>query len=418
MAVPLPLSRSGMNPNVPIGLHSPSYVMAVEKLLSVVQQLSLARDLDSVTEVVREAARELTGADGATFILREGENCYYADESAIAPLWKGSRFAMDTCISGWVMQHSIPVKIRNIYLDSRIPINLYHPTFVKSMAMVPIRKSDPIGAIGIYWAEARDPSEEEMGILQALADTTSVALENVALVNQLQNKIAELEESNFELSCFAWAASHDLQEPLRSITTQVELLERRYHDKLDDKAFGHIRVATENARRLQRLIGDLVIHARAGKSESFKIVPLAEILCTVLEDLSFMIAETEAKIEIGDLPVVRGNPHLLACLLRNLLSNAMKFRKPTVAPQITVYSMAHGNEWKVSVRDNGIGMPEDFYNRVFGLFQRANPQNIYAGSGVGLATCKKIAALHGGRIWAEQAPPEGCEFCFTLPIIL
>src|SRR5262245_7519347 len=145
-------------------------------LVEVVQRLSLARDVATVQDIVRSAARRLTGADGATFVLLDGDRCYYADEDAIAPLWKGQRFPMSACISGWAMLHRQPAVIEDIYADDRIPHDAYRPTFVKSLVMVPIRTLDPIGAIGTYWATRHKPTAEEVGLLQALADSASIAM--------------------------------------------------------------------------------------------------------------------------------------------------------------------------------------------------------------------------------------------------
>ena len=159
----------------------------LEILLDVVQKLSLAKDLETIMFIVRKATRQLTGADGATFVLRDGDKCFYADEDAVGPLWKGKRFPIKTCISGWVMEHRQPAVIEDIYLDPRIPADAYRPTFVKSLAMVPIRTALPIGAIGAYWAEPYCPTEKQLSLLKALADTTSVAMENI----QLQSKLEE-----------------------------------------------------------------------------------------------------------------------------------------------------------------------------------------------------------------------------------
>lgn len=161
------------------------YAVAMERLVSVTQALSKARSLGAVTEIVRVAARELTGADGATFVLRDNGQCYYADENAISPLWKGQRFPLERCISGWVMLHREPVFLPDIYKDPRIPHEAYRPTFVKSLMMVPIRHNDPVGAIGNYWASYHDVSLEELRVLQVLADITSLALENVRLYEAL-----------------------------------------------------------------------------------------------------------------------------------------------------------------------------------------------------------------------------------------
>lgn len=161
------------------------------RLVLAVQALSLARDLDGVTAVVRREARAIAGADGATFVLRDGEQCFYADEEAIAPLWKGKRFPMAACISGWSMLHREAVVIEDIYRDDRIPQDAYRPTFVKSLAMMPIRTAEPIGAIGVYWAAVNRPSEGDLGALRALADSTAIAMENVRIRADLERRVAE-----------------------------------------------------------------------------------------------------------------------------------------------------------------------------------------------------------------------------------
>ncbi len=169
-------------------------------LAQVVCELSLARDLDSIMRIVREAARGVAGADGATFILREDDQCYYADEAAMEPLWKGRRFPLSQCISGWVMLHGVPAAISNIYADDRIPGDLYRATFVKSLFMVPIRSAEPLGAIGVYWAHQHQPEPEEQRCLCAIADTTAVALENIRVHARLERHIATLGDERQRLA--------------------------------------------------------------------------------------------------------------------------------------------------------------------------------------------------------------------------
>jgi len=180
-----------------------AYVRGMERLLQAVQELSLARSLPDIQRIVRTAARELTGCDGATFVLRDNGMCYYADEDAIEPLWKGSRFPLEICISGWAMLNREAAVISDIYLDHRIPHAAYRPTFVKSLVMVPIRKLDPVGAIGNYWAHERQPTDQEVSLLQALADSTSIAMENVQILAELEERVrdrtAELEQANVEI---------------------------------------------------------------------------------------------------------------------------------------------------------------------------------------------------------------------------
>lgn len=167
----------------------------LQHLVAVVQKLSLARSLDAIMEIIRHEARDLTGADGASFVLREGDQCHYADEDAIEPLWKGRRFPMRDCISGWVMEHGEAAVIMDIYDDERIPADVYRPTFVRSLVMTPIRTTDPIAAIGTYWATKREPGADELHLLQSLADTVAVAMENVQVYAELEQRVRQRTEA-------------------------------------------------------------------------------------------------------------------------------------------------------------------------------------------------------------------------------
>jgi hypothetical protein len=148
-------------------------------LIQTVQSVSAAQTIEQITALVKQAARRGVGADGVTIVLREGERCFYADEDAIAPLWKGKRFPMNACVSGWAMHHRMPVVIPDITEDVRVPQDAYRPTFVRSLVMVPIRSADPIGAIGAYWQQVQTATPETVHWLQALADATSAGLEAV-----------------------------------------------------------------------------------------------------------------------------------------------------------------------------------------------------------------------------------------------
>lgn len=159
------------------------------ELPEIIQRLSLAKNRASVHQIVNQSVRSLAGADGATFILRENESCYYVDEDAISPLWKGRYFPMEACISGWVITRREAVVIPDIYIDNRIPSDAYRPTFVKSLAMVPLRHTDPIGAIGTYWARPYIATDEEVSALQALADSTALALEKIRIGEEMEQQI-------------------------------------------------------------------------------------------------------------------------------------------------------------------------------------------------------------------------------------
>ncbi len=177
------LSHAAASPTAP-AIPAPTAAEALSALVDAVQRLSLAEGMQDVQEVVRSAARRLTGADGATFVLRDEGECFYADEEAIEPLWKGKRFPLQACISGWAMLNRKPAVIEDIYADARIPHDAYRPTFVRSLVMVPIRTLDPVGAIGIYWAELHAATDQEVGLARALADSTAVALQNVRVADR------------------------------------------------------------------------------------------------------------------------------------------------------------------------------------------------------------------------------------------
>lgn len=162
----------------------PSASEALRALIAAIQQLPLSEGIDDVTCVVRGAARQLTGADGATFVLREDGQSFFADEEAIAPLWKGRRFPLASCISGWAMLNRKTVAIEDVFADPRVPHDVYRPTFVRSLVIVPIRTMDPIGAIGLYWAKPHVATEREIGLAQALADSTAVALQRVRVAER------------------------------------------------------------------------------------------------------------------------------------------------------------------------------------------------------------------------------------------
>lgn len=205
----------------------------LERLLVAVQQLSMAGSLQEVQEVVRTAARDLGACDGATFVLRDGDQCYYADEDAIAPLWKGHRFPLEACVSGFAMLNRTSVAIPDIYADERVPHDAYRPTFVTSMLMVPVRTLDPIAAIGTYWAEPHTPTETEISLLQGLANATSVALDKVQVHDQLANAVA-LREATHHL-----ATTDDLT-GLRNRRGFFELARHRWDGSTGTAAVGFV----------------------------------------------------------------------------------------------------------------------------------------------------------------------------------
>lgn len=226
-------------------------------LIKTIQHLAMSRSINEVAEVVCVAARELVGADGATFVLLEGDNCFYAYEDAISPLWKGSSIPLENCISGWVMKNKTQVAIPDIYKDDRILHDAYRPTFVQSLIITPVQKDAPVAAIGTYWAAGRKSSNEELEHLQVLADSTALALENTSLLSELERCVADRTEQlraiNSELASFAEAVSHDLRSPLASMATLLELASEKNGDNKTE-----LRVVITELRRLVDVVNDLL----------------------------------------------------------------------------------------------------------------------------------------------------------------
>ncbi len=231
---------------------------------------------------------------------------------------------------------------------------------------------------------------------------------------ELEVTIAELRRSNRELEQFAYVASHDLQEPLRMIGSYVQLLARRYRGRLDAEADEFIDFAVEGAVRMQKLINDLLAFSRVGRqSEAFAPVDCNQILATVTQDLQESIAEVGATIHVEPLPRVQGDASQLTQVFQNLLANALKFHGPN-PPQILISAKKQGGDWVFAVRDNGIGIDPQYFDKVFIIFQRLHGKRDYPGTGIGLALTKKIIEHHSGRIWIESIPGQGTTFFFTL----
>ncbi len=229
---------------------------------------------------------------------------------------------------------------------------------------------------------------------------------------------AELKRSNTELEQFAYAASHDLREPLRMVSSFVTLLEKKYASTLNDEAREFIGFARDGAQRMDRMIHHLLDYSRIGRSkEPFRPVDLNLVMKDVLQDLGPSILQLQASVETdGSLPVVLGDREELSRLLQNLVANALKYRLAERRTEIRVKARIEGRFCTLSVQDNGIGIPAEHQDRIFAIFQRLHTQSQYEGTGIGLALCKKIVERHGGRIWVESQPGEGSAFFITLPL--
>lgn len=250
------------------------------------------------------------------------------------------------------------------------------------------------------------------GILLIFWDITEKKLAD----ERLARSLADLERSNKELEQFAYVASHDLQEPLRMVSSYTQLLERRYGDRLDADAKDFIGFAVDGANRMQRLINDLLAYSRVGtRGREPRPVDSHAALGEAIANLGPVIEESGAMVSTDQLPVVRADDGQLEQLFRNLIGNAIKFHRPNVAPRVHLSAKQIGGSYEFAVRDNGIGIAPEFHSRLFVIFQRLHGRDEYPGTGIGLAICKRIVERHGGTMRIESQGDDGATFFFTLP---
>lgn len=389
---------------------------AMMQLVDVVQKLSLARGLDAIVDIVRKAARQLTGCDGATFVLRDGPYCYYVDEDAISPLWKGQRFPLETCISGWAMLNSKSAIIPDIYKDARIPHAAYRPTFVHSLAMVPIRSYSPIGAIGNYWARQHECTPQELMLLEALANTTAVAMENVemyqGLEGQVRDRTRDLQAVNQELEAFSSAVSHDLRAPLRAMNAELEVA-REHAGVLPADSIARLRESTSH---MSSLIDDLLRLSHITRTELLlDQTDLSAIANKIVIRLRNADPKREAQVRIEPGLTARADAGLIAVVLENLLSNAWKYSSKRELSRIELDTYRNeASQLVYRVQDNGAGFNPSYADRLFKPFTRLHDARQFPGVGIGLATVLRIIQRHGGNIWASSDGRSGAQFMFTL----
>jgi light-regulated signal transduction histidine kinase (bacteriophytochrome) len=253
-------------------------------------------------------------------------------------------------------------------------------------------------------------------LVDQIAAVAAAGREIAEARERLEAQAAELQRSNRELEQFAYVASHDLQEPLRKVASFCQLLEKRYAGQLDERADQYIAFAVDGAKRMQRLINDLLEFSRVGRMVSeVSEVDLEECLGMALANLESAREEAAAEITWDQLPHVRGEAPLLTQVLQNLVGNALKFQAEGRRSRVHIGAVRNGDEWQFSCADNGIGIEPEYADRVFVIFQRLHPKDVYGGTGIGLAMCKKIVEYHGGRIWVDTTVAEGTTIRWTLP---
>ena len=365
-----------------------------------------------------EALVDLTRADqvGLRVPDQSGEGLVVL--AAVGPAVGGDRqhlLPYAQSVTGKAFTQGEPV-IVNDYRNSDMAIPTLLDRGIGSMASLPVKVTGRIiGVINILSSLPDHFTADRVRFLTTIAGGVGALLENARLQEALELRAVELARSNADLEQFAYVASHDLQEPLRSVVGFTSLLSRRYSGQLDDDADRFIGRAVAAASRMQVLINDLLSYSGVGRNlDDLESVDIGALLDRELDSLHASIEESGGRVSCGPLPTITADSTLLGHVFRNLVGNAIKYRGEE-PPEVHVSAEDLGDEWKFVVRDNGIGIDPQFSERIFTIFQRLHPRGKYPGTGIGLSISKKAVERLGGRIWVESRLGQGSTFCFTLP---
>ena len=311
-----------------------------------------------------------------------------------------------------------------LHPDDRFKIKLLEEAFIKNLDHLEldskiIRADGTVREISSYWKYTYDNNGKPLkmyGVVQDITERKAQESQLKLLNAELISKAQKLMSSNNELERFAYVASHDLQEPLRNISGSLQLLKLKYQDQLDERAQEFINYSIDSSKRMKELIIDLLEFSRVdNKNLEIQSFLLNEVLEEVLTTLKPDIKQEQAVIEVSNLPVINGIKTQIVQLFQNLLGNALKYKNKDRNPYIKIESIENQNEWKITVTDNGMGIDNRYYDKIFLIFQRLHKKTEYHGTGIGLAICKKIVENHGGTIGVTSEIGKGSCFYFTLP---
>jgi signal transduction histidine kinase/DNA-binding response OmpR family regulator len=393
----------------------------MSQLVSVLQKLSSAQDVSEVMQIVVAAARQLTGADGAAFVLRENTDCHYGLEEGSVPSRTGQRFPLNSCISGWVMLKGRSVAIQDVHADARIPADALCLARVSSLAAAPVGVNDVVGAIEVFWTESHMPERAEVEILEALANTAAVVMENIQLCGELDRRVRErtmqLEDAVRELESFSYSVSHDLRSPLQTVAGFAELVALNVGAEADPVTHDYVAQIRTGVNRMTRLVDDLLRLAQIGNAHlQLEDVDLSALANEKIERVRNADPRRHAQVSVQPGMIARCDRGLMRVVLQNLISNAWKFTARCEIGKIDVGCAADEKHGRIfHVRDNGAGFDPAAADKLFTPFQRLHSEAEFAGTGVGLATVQRVIHRHAGQIWATGEPNRGASFFFTLP---
>lgn len=408
--------------NEPVLEHRcPDPGLSSDVLVSTLREVVSSRDPSVIRRTILRAVRELTGADGATFILREGNRVHYVEEDAIGPLWKGQRFEIEACISGWSILRGAPVVIEDVLRDPRAPRQVYRPTFVRGLALVPVRVPDPIGAVGAYWARPHVAGVREVRLMEALAEAAALAVENLRLFHEAQEAARVRDE-------FISVASHELKIPITTLEIELQaLLEglragcaEGLSGEAVERLLERVEAARDHGERLEDMVNNLLDASRiavgkvAFNPEPIDLRAAAERAIRRFEGLARL---TGSAIRLRAPGPVAGRWDRLGIdqILANLLSNALKFGQGRPV-EVAVERDASRPVARVVVRDQGVGISPEARERLFTRFGRLDTEVRVGGLGLGLYIVRTVAEVHGGRVSLESVPGAGSAFTVELPL--
>lgn len=402
-------------------------VTPADALIGAVKKLAFAESLPSISDIVTTTARSIAGAHGTTFVLRDlGEKdlCFYYDEDAISPLWKGMKFPSESCISGWSMHQKEQVSIPDIYKDGRIPHDAYQPTFVKSLVMTPVRREDPIAAIGTYWSEEHTATPEELILLQTLADVTAVALEKVQWQEHAHSSKSALEKQQKASSTLNQFRkdllehlTHDLRNSVLGLTKLSELVDENQQILDKPNVADVLRNSTRQMLETIEKIIDLDQHLLHDNLH-VNSVCLNELQLEIKSNFEELATASNIVFTISsdcEPLYVKGNDDWLRTLFSNLVSNAIRY-SPAFG-EIKLSLAREENVAVIRISDTGSGIPEELQKDVFNRFWLGDRgENYYIGRGFGLYICKRIVEAHSGQISFVSSSDSGTTFTITLPL--
>ncbi|MDQ2049628.1 ATP-binding protein [Natronolimnohabitans sp. A-GB9] len=391
-----------------------------------------ALETDDLDELMREASRKVAAVldtdyckvldldtESEALLLRQGVgwNDGLVGEATVSAVEANSQAA-------YTLEADRPVVVEDLESETRFsgPQLLRDHDVHSGVSTVIGPFDEPWGILGIHDTERRTFTEDDVTFVKSVANVLAEAIERrqyrdelETLIDDLEESNVRLEESNERLEQFAYAASHDLQEPLRMVSTYLQLIERRYGDELDEEGEEFLEFAVDGADRMRSMVDGLLQYARVETGgEPFEPVDLEAVLEGAREDLRMRIEESDAEITVDTLPRVEGDSGQLRQVFQNLLSNAIRYSGDE-PPRVHVSAERNGTEWTVSVTDAGIGIDPDDQELIFEIFEGLPGDDEYVGTGIGLAVCERIVERHGGEIWVDSEPGSGATFSFTLP---